>query len=135
MKTAPVLAALLAATPLAAAPSVQAQSPDWSRAPAVTVTLLSFAFNPAEIHLHAGQPVVLHLVNAASGGHNFAAPEFFGAAIVRPADRALLRNGAVELGSHQSRDIALVPVAGRYKLKCTHMMHSAFGMHGEIVVG
>jgi uncharacterized cupredoxin-like copper-binding protein len=84
--------------------------------------------------LHAGQPVVLHLVNASSGGHNFSAPEFFAASAIRAQDQGLVTKGTIELGGHQTRDIALVPRAGAYKLRCTHMMHSSFGMKGEITV-
>jgi uncharacterized cupredoxin-like copper-binding protein len=129
MKRAIVLAISILATT-----SALAQVPDWSRASQVTVTLSSFAFDPDSIHLHAGQPVVLHLVNEAGGGHNFSAPEFFAVATVRPQDQALLRKGAIEVAGHGTRDVALVPRAGTYKLRCTHTLHTAFGMTGQIVV-
>jgi plastocyanin len=32
------------------------------------------------------------------------------------------------------RDVAVIPAAGRYPLKCTHIFHSMFGMKGTIVV-
>jgi plastocyanin len=122
-----VAAALLSSSALA-------QGPDWTGAPQVQVTLSSFAFDPSTIHLHAGQPVLLHLVNEAGGGHNFSAPEFFAAAAIRPQDQGLVYKGAIELGKHQAKDIGLVPRAGTYKLRCTHTFHTAFGMKGEIVV-
>lgn len=118
---------LLLASPATAAP-------DWSIAPRQNVTLSNFKFAPNDIHLRAGQPVQLHLVNAAQGGHDFTAPEFFAAATLRPEDRALVDAGSVELRAGESRDIMLVPAAGRYKLKCTHMFHKMFGMKGSIVV-
>ena len=118
---------------LAASSGAAAQT-NWQAAPRVDVTLANFKFTPATIHLHAGQPVVLHLVNTAGGGHDFSAPKFFASANVRPQDRAAIDQGSVEVGSHQSRDIALVPTAGHYKLKCSHTMHKMFGMSGEIVV-
>lgn len=114
--------------------AVFAQAADWSQAQRVTVTLSSFSFEPSTIHLHAGQPVILHLVNDAGGGHNFSAPEFFAASELRPQDRGLLSKGAVELSGHGTREIGLVPRPGTYKLRCTHMMHTAFGMKGQIVV-
>lgn len=123
-----VAAALASA--LAAAPA--SSQPDWGNAARVEVKLSSFAFDPKIVHLHAGQPVVLHLVNAASGGHDFAAKEFFAAATLR--NPAAVERGRVELGGHESRDVALVPRAGRYPLKCTHLFHQSFGMTGEIVV-
>jgi plastocyanin len=122
-------AAALASACLAAPAAAQ---PDWGSAARVEVKLASFSFDPKVVHLHAGQPVLLHLVNAASGGHDFAAKEFFAAATLR--DPASVDRGRVELGGHESRDVALVPRAGRYPLKCTHMFHQTFGMTGEIVV-
>jgi uncharacterized cupredoxin-like copper-binding protein len=123
------LAGALAAAALAAPACAQ---PDWSHAARVSVKLASFSFTPSTIHLRAGQPVVLHLVNAASGGHDFAAREFFAAATLR--DPGAVDRGRVELGGGESRDVALVPQAGRYPLKCTHAFHKTFGMSGEIVV-
>lgn len=114
--------------------SALAQEPDFARAPQVTVTLSSFKFEPAAIHLRAGQPVVLHLVNDAGGGHNFSAPEFFAASAIRVQDQGLIYMGAIELRSHQSKDIGLIPRRGIYKLRCTHTMHGMLGMKGDIVV-
>jgi plastocyanin len=114
--------------------SAAAQQPDWNGAPVVEVTLSSFAFAPETLHLRAGRPVILHLVNASSGGHNFKASEFFAASVVREGDRPALRDGTVEVGHGTSRDIAIVPRAGHYPLKCSHTLHATFGMKGEIVV-
>ncbi len=111
-----------------------AQAPDWSRAPRVDITLSSFNYGPRTIRLRAGQPVRLHLVNKSSGGHDFTAREFFAAATVRSVDRGAIRNGRIDLTGGESREIALVPSAGRYKVKCTHTLHTALGMTGEIVV-
>lgn len=109
-----------------------AQAPDWSHARRVEVSLSNFSFAPKTIHLRAGQPVVLHLVNTASGGHDFTAPAFFAAARIRAPQG--VKGGSVELRAHQIADVALVPKAGRYPLKCGHMFHKTFGMTGEIVV-
>jgi plastocyanin len=97
----------------------------------VQVDLSSFDFAPDTIRLRAGEPVVLHLVNTSGGGHNFAAPQFFAAAshVSGP-----VRDGAVELRGHQSADVRLVPARGSYRLRCTHTLHSTFGMRGRIVV-
>jgi plastocyanin len=122
--------AAVAASAVYIAPAVA--QPDWRDAQRVEVKLDSFSFTPSTIHLRAGQPVVLHLVNVSSGGHDFAAKEFFAAATMR--DPGAAPGGRVELGKHESRDIALVPRAGRYSLKCTHAFHKMFGMSGEIVV-
>lgn len=91
----------------------------------VEIVLANFSFTPAALHLKAGQPVVLHFVNKGSGGHNYAAPEFFGSAIP---------GGRIELDKDETRDVALTPRAGHYKVKCTHFLHTSFGMKGTIDV-
>jgi uncharacterized cupredoxin-like copper-binding protein len=100
----------------------------------VSVQLSNFKFTPPAIELRAGVPALLHLQNASGGGHNFSAPEFFAAARVDARSAALVRNGKVEIPGHGAVDIALVPAAGRYPLKCTHTFHSTFGMNGSILV-
>jgi plastocyanin len=122
-------AAIVASAALAVPALAQ---PEWGRAPRVEVKLDSFSYTPSSIHLRAGQPVVLHLVNVSSGGHDFDAPAFFAAASLR--EPGAVERGRIELAGHESRDIALVPRAGRYALKCTHAFHKMFGMSGEIVV-
>ena len=103
-------------------------------APEQRVELSNFDFNPHEIHLRAGQPITLVLANTASGGHDFAAPEFFAAAQIEPADAALVEHGEIDLPGKTTRTVHLVPAAGTYKLTCTHTMHAMFGMKGTIVV-
>lgn len=97
----------------------------------VEVRLSSFRFSPATIDLRAGEPVLLRLVNSAGGGHDFSAPRFFAAAgnVSGP-----VRRGEVELRGHQSAEVRLTPARGIYRLRCTHALHSAFGMNGRIVV-
>jgi uncharacterized cupredoxin-like copper-binding protein len=113
---------------LLALPAVAAAQPSETT---VEITLSNFDFTPSAIHLHAGQPVVLHLVNSAHGGHNFAAPEFFAAA---SGVSGPVTDGKVELHGNQSVDIHVTPARGHYHLHCTHTMHTAFGMTGEIDV-
>ena len=95
------------------------------------IALSNFAFTPSAIHLHQGRPYVLHFVNQGSGGHNFAARDFFAAARISGASPP---GGVIELKKGESRDVSLVPAAGRYKVKCTHFLHAGFGMKGEILV-
>lgn len=117
--------------PFILATPVAATAEDAGSARTVEVQLSSFDFTPQTIHLQAGHPVVLHLVNTGSGGHNFAAPQFFAAAngISGP-----VRNGRVEVAGHQSVDVRVTPMRGTYRLRCTHTLHSTFGMTGSIVV-
>ena len=100
----------------------------------VDVALSSFDYTPSTIRLRAGQPVTLVLRNTSGGGHNFAARQFFEAARLAAGMAARIRRGAVEVRSRQTVEITLVPAAGRYRLRCTHTLHSTFGMTGEIVV-
>lgn len=100
----------------------------------VGVTLSDFDYAPKEIQLQHGQAYRLHLVNQGSGGHNFAAPEFFAAAQLDPADAGAIKKGKIEVPEGESRDVRLIPAAGRYKVHCTHFMHTVFGMNGSIVV-
>jgi uncharacterized cupredoxin-like copper-binding protein len=125
----PIAAFILFSTAAAAQPA-----PDWGHAQRVAVKLSNFSISPKVIHLRAGRPVVLHLANTSSGGHDFTARRFFDAATLRPQDRGAVRGGSVEVGKHRSVDVALVPRAGRYPLKCGHAFHKTFGMSGEIVV-
>ena len=119
------LAALVAAP---AAVSAQAEQK-------VEVELSSFAFTPATIALAHGRPYVLELTNTSGGGHNFSAPAFFAAARIAPADRAKIGKKGIEVGGGETVAIHFTaPAAGRYKLRCTHFLHSSFGMNGEIVV-
>ncbi len=106
----------------------------FARAQPVTVTLANFKFIPKHIRLRAGTPYALHLVNTASGGHNFTAPEFFAAAKVAPEDAAEIADGQVELAGGASKTVRLLPAAGTYKLTCTHPGHALLGMTGDIVV-
>lgn len=98
---------------------------------AVEVLLSSFDFTPSEIHLAAGRPVTLTLVNSGNGGHNFSAPQFFAAA---SGVSGPVRGGKVEVPGHGSVTVRLTPARGNYRLRCTHSLHTAFGMTGRIVV-
>jgi uncharacterized cupredoxin-like copper-binding protein len=110
--------------------------PAQDSAPAiVTVELSSFKFVPEMVELEHDKPYVLRLVNISGGGHNFAAKGFFAAARVDPADQPKVRGGRVEVGGGEQVDIHLTaPAPGTYKLRCSHFLHTPFGMTGQIVV-
>jgi uncharacterized cupredoxin-like copper-binding protein len=122
---------------LAIPSSIGAQSAGdmWGTARPLTLKLSSFKFNPSEIVLEHGVPYDLHLVNTSSGGHDFAAKDFFASAQIMPQDMAKVRSGRVEVGGGESVELRLIaPPQGSYKLRCTHFMHGAFGMKGRIIV-
>jgi len=119
--------ALLLASPLAAS----AQPAE----DAVTVQLSSFKFTPKTLTLRQGHRYRLHLVNVASGGHDFVAKEFFAASTIAPEDSGKIHDGRIDLAGEEAVDVTLTPDrAGTYKVHCSHFMHSTFGMTGEIVV-
>jgi uncharacterized cupredoxin-like copper-binding protein len=121
--------AVIAIVLLSAIPSIAT-----AQTPVATVEMSNFKFAPTDVQLKAGVPVVLHLSNTAGGSHNFSAPQFFAAARLDPRAAALVHDGKVEVPAHAAVDLQLVPVEGRYALKCTHALHSAFGMKGTITV-
>jgi plastocyanin len=100
----------------------------------VTVALTDFAFTPDHITLRVGVPIRLHLVNESTGSHDFSAPAFFAASSFSAGSTAP-PDGAIEVGSKQTVEIALTPrVPGRYPVECTHFLHSLFGMTATIDV-
>ena len=124
--------ALLFALPLVA---LGAQPATPQAAPVVNVQLSNFKFTPKTIVLDHGRSYVLRLYNAAGGGHDFTAREFFRAATIAQSDRRWIAEGEVEVPPGQVREIRLTaPAAGRYKLKCTHTFHKTLGMSGTIIV-
>ena len=123
-------AGLLAAA-FAAAPA----SPAPPQATEVAVTLASFRFSPDLIQLEHGRAYTLKLTNLAGGGHNFVAPDFFAAAGLDTSDRGRVHEGGIEVPGHGTVSLHITaPKAGRYKVRCTHTLHSTFGMKGAIVV-
>src|SRR3546814_19953647 len=79
-----------------------------------------------------GQHYRLHLSNEGSGGHNFSGAKFFAAVRIDAADQALVQKGKVEVPKGGSVDVGFTHVTpGRYKIKCTHFLHSSFGMKGR----
>lgn len=97
----------------------------------VEVQLSNFDFRPNAIRLRSGEPIVLRLVNGGRGGHDFAAPEFFAAA---SGVSGPVSEGKVEVAGRRTAEVRLTPARGRYRLRCTHRLHTTFGMTGEIVV-
>jgi plastocyanin len=110
-------------------------SVDWANAQKVEIDLDSYSFTPKSLHLKKDTPYRLHFVNKASKVHNYDAPEFFAALVISPSDQAKVAEGKVELDGGASSDIKAVPsVAGTYSVRCSHFMHSTFGMTGEAVI-
>lgn len=102
---------------------------------AVEVRIYSFGFSPETIMLEHGQPYEIHFANVSRGGHDFTAKEFFSVARVRPEDRFKVEDGKVKLDGGEAGDVELIaPAPGVYEFHCSHFLHAARGMKGQIVV-
>jgi plastocyanin len=132
MRSAAIIAAI--ALGLCGSASAATKPQAAGRVQRVDVVLSAFAFTPQSLRLHRGQTYQLRFVNRGSGGHNFAAPEFFASAQINPAEAGAVAGGKVEPGKGESRTVRLVPIAGTYWVTCTHFLHTGFGMIGSIVV-
>ena len=112
-----------------------AQAPSAAAGESMTVILANFSFTPAILHFARGRHYVLRLTNKGSGGHNFNAHAFFAATTIDPASQPMVVNGGVEVPSGETIAIGLTPVMpGEYKIKCSHFLHSGFGMKGTAVI-
>jgi uncharacterized cupredoxin-like copper-binding protein len=106
---------------------------DWSHAQPINVLMVENSFIPERLTFRHGMPYQLHLENHGKELHEFTAPAFLAAAIVR--DPRMLSNGGQEivLQPGTSVDVDLVPLKpGTYNLTCAD--HDWDGMTGEIIV-
>lgn len=124
MRLAPCVASsIILSVPAAAQPTL------------LNIHLSNFKFDPAAIELKANSDYALTLTNDGSGGHSFAAKEFFATAKVDAPDQKAMKDGKIEVPGNRSVTIHFRTAGpGTYKVKCTHAFHSGFGMKGEIVV-
>ncbi len=101
----------------------------------IAIQMSNFAYSPNSIELLSGSQYLLHLVNTSSSGHDFSAPEFFAAGTVAPEDRAKVVDGAVEVEGGATVDVRFTATKpGTYKVRCTHFLHTSFGMTGTAVI-
>jgi plastocyanin len=100
-------------------------------APAYTIALYTYGYQPNPIVLNAGRAVTLNFVNRAGKGHDFTARKFFASSRIIAGSAP---GGEIDLGPGRSRSITLIPAAGRYSVHCGHPFHKMLGMRGDIVV-
>ena len=124
---------LLSLLLLALAAPAQA-APDWRDAREYDVLLSSFDIQPQIIALKAGEPVRLRLINNSSISHSFSAGDFFSSGEVRPRDKKLVSGGKVNVGAGDTREVLIVPKAGRYSARCANLYHRVMGMSASIIV-
>jgi uncharacterized cupredoxin-like copper-binding protein len=125
------LLTFLACLALAAPAAAQTE---WRQARDYEVLLSSFDIQPDPIRLKAGEPLRLRLTNNSSIAHSFNSEAFFAKAQVRPRERELTKRGKIEVPAGTSREILLVPAAGRYSARCGSLYHRLLGMRADIIV-
>ena len=123
-----VLLLLLVAAPAAA------QQPEWRTAREYEVLMHPWGYDPHPIRLEAGRPVKLRFLNQGQATFSFDAEDFFRAARVRPGDADEVADGHIRLGPGETRTIALVPAAGRYRARSGNFFHRLLGMSVQIIV-
>ena len=122
-----IACAFIVASPAAAAP-------EWRQAREYDVLLSSFDIQPQTISIKAGRPLRLRLINNSTQAHSFSAKAFFAAGEIRRRERGALSGGTVQVGPGQTREILLVPAAGRYSASCSNLFHRLMGMSSTIIV-
>lgn len=122
----------LAALIVTASPA--AAGPDWRQAREYDVLLSSFDIQPPKMMFKAGEPLRLRLINNSRESHSFSAGSFFSAGEIRTRERAAVKGGTVQVGPGETREILIVPAAGRYSARCASFFHRLMGMSAKIVV-
>jgi uncharacterized cupredoxin-like copper-binding protein len=105
----------------------------WAGATPLTVVMIDNRFEPSNLILTAGRPYALLLENHGKEMHEFTAPAFLKAAVVR--DRQKLANGGTDIVVQPGKTVRVLliaPAKGHYDLTCAD--HDWDGMVGTITV-
>jgi len=118
----------------AASPAVPiAVDVDWSKAAPVTVVMTEYRFSPSQLLFHRGVAYRLHLDNRGYELHEFTAPAFFKAIVLRNPEALKAEGREVVLRPGEQTDLYFVAEQpGRYGLTCAD--HDWTGMVGGIIV-
>lgn len=119
---------------LLAAPAGAQREPEWRTAAEQDILLHPFRYEPRDIRLPAGRPVLLQFVNNSQAWLSFRAPRFFAAAQVRRGDRRRLQDGGFRLAPGARLRISLVPARGHYQAYSGYIVQRLRGMTARIVV-
>ena len=123
---------LLLGTFLLAAPAVAGEA---ANAQTIQVQMSNYDFAPRTLELRVNTAYRLRLTNTSHSDHSFDAPQLFAAASIEPADQAKVADGDIEVNSGKTVEVTFTPIrSGTYMVRCSHFLHSAFGMKGEAVV-
>ena len=117
-----------------AAPSAEQREPEWRMAVEQDILLHPFRYEPREIRLPAGRPVLLRFVNDGQAWLSFQAPRFFASSQIRRGDRARVRNGGFRLAPGARLHVSLVPARGHYPAYSGYLVQRLRGMTARIIV-
>lgn len=126
-----IRALLLLLTLALAAPA--AAQPEWRQARDVELRLGPNDISPGRVRLRAGEPVRLRVINNTLGAYRLRAPALFQTAEMRRRDREASRDG-IAIAPGETRELLLVPRAGRYVLASTSLVRRVLGMRTLVVV-
>jgi hypothetical protein len=124
---------LILAMPASAQPPGEPE-PEWRQAREEQVLVRIGALEPNPLRLEAERPTRLVFYNNSRARLSFIAPDFFRSARIRSGDDDLIRSGGMVLGPGERRVIALVPRAGRYRLRSQSWFRRLLGMSTLIIV-
>ncbi len=123
---------LLLTLTLFAAPAVAA--PEWRQSREVEVLLSNLDIEPETIRLRAGEPVRFRFINNSTISHSFSSGDFFRKAEFRTRDADAVRDGSIQIGPGDEREVLMVPAPGRYSAHCSNLFHRIMGMRATILV-
>jgi len=113
--------------------ALAADAVDWSKAVAVTVSLVDERFVPDKLVFKHGVPYRLRLENTGHHMHEFTAPEFLKAVTVRNPEVLVEAKNEVLLQPGEHKELYFVaPAPGKFELTCAD--HDWDGMTGNITV-
>jgi uncharacterized cupredoxin-like copper-binding protein len=105
----------------------------WAHEQALTIVMVDNRFEPDHLELHAGRSYELRLENQGKNMHEFTAPAFLKAAIIK--DKRKLANAGTDIVIQAGTSVTIsliAPSKGRYDLMCAD--HDWDGMIGSITV-
>ena len=106
---------------------------DWSKAELITVRMEEYRFVPDHLTLRRGTPYRLRFVNAGKEIHEFTAPDFFKAAVLRNPDVLAPYGNEVLVQPGEEKDaFLLVEDAGLFTPTCAD--HDWAGMKATVMV-
>ncbi len=102
---------------LACAVLLLAVPPAAAERPSYTLRLDPAGFTPAELHVPAGQKIVLHITNAGTGPAEFESTDLNREKVVPPGDRVIVYVGPLRPGTYAFFDDFHPALRGRIVAK------------------